>query len=107
MRASRTLFLLALASIPIQLNKFFFMPYSYVLGLPIDYRAPAIYFSDLTVLAFICTFFWQSRHKLHQIYFSCKNFILALIALNVYLVANAFVTRNTPGPAFFFSLKIL
>lgn len=107
MRATSTLFLLALASIPIQLNKFFFMPYSYVLGLPIDYRAPSIYFSDLTVLTFTFSFFWQNRHRLHTLYISYKNFILALVTLNVYLIVNAFITRNTPGPAFFFSFKIL
>ena len=41
------LFLAVLALIPVQLNKYFFITPSFVLGIPVDYRAISFYLSDI------------------------------------------------------------
>ena len=56
MRLSDFLFLATLAAIPIQLGKFFWIKSSFVLGIPIDYRAVSIYFADIIIFLYICAF---------------------------------------------------
>ena len=51
--------ILALLTIPFQLGKHFWLPFSYVWGLPIDYLAPTVYLNDIFLLitVFIKFFF--------------------------------------------------
>src|SRR3972149_2669723 len=64
MTFSGRLFLASVLTLPLQLNKFFFGEFSYVLGIPIDYRAIAIYLSDIFIVAYLCAvLFKNSRVK--------------------------------------------
>lgn len=76
------LFLLALASIPVQLGKFFFFDFSYVLGIPIDYRAPAVYLSDILIIVYILAFTEKNFKNFHKIFKLRKNFIYSIFLLN-------------------------
>lgn len=83
MPKSDLLFLLVLATLPLQLNKFFFPDYSYVLGIPIDYLAIAIYLSDLAIIAYLTAFIIENYRKLPAIFTAKKSIILALAALAI------------------------
>lgn len=89
MSKSDLLFLLALAAIPIQLGRHFFFDFSYVLGIPIDYRALIIYASDIAVILYLMFFFWGNRAKLKSIFKSLKTFIAVVIVFNTYLLADS------------------
>ncbi|MBI2598865.1 hypothetical protein HYW40_01455, partial [Candidatus Curtissbacteria bacterium] len=89
MSKSDLLFLLALAAIPIQLGRHFFFDFSYVLGIPIDYRALIIYASDIAVILYLMFFFWGDRAKLKSIFKSLKTFIAVVIVFNTYLLADS------------------
>ena len=95
MSKSDFLFLLVLATLPIQLNKFFFPEYSYVLGLPIDYRSPTIYLSDITIIAYLIAFIFANAWNLSKIVKLHKAFTTALLIFNFYLFAStAFSTSK-------------
>ncbi len=107
MRFSRIFFFLALLSLPIQLNKYFFLSSSYVLGIPIDYRAISVYFSDITIFLFIVSFIFDRNRELPKFFSSNKHVIYAFLLFNIYLLFDALITASSPGPAFYFSLKFL
>lgn len=106
MAKENILFLAVLALIPVQLNKYFFIDSSYVLGIPIDYRALSIYLSDFFVLAFILISFLKNRLGLTEIYLRNKKLIITLIALNLYLLLNNFFKPGFPT-TLFFALRVL
>lgn len=113
MKASELLFLGAILSLPIQLNKFFWPQYSYVLGIPRDLLAPSIYLSDILIVFYIaavfleCSFTKKLLGKLKGVYKSRKVFILAAAAFNFYLLANALFVSDRILLSFWFSLKVL
>lgn len=95
MALTDTLFLAALVSIPIQLGKFFFVDESYVLGIPIDYRALTLYFSDLVILTYLAIFLTANLKNLLKIYHLRKNFIVALVLFSLYLfITSLFVSSS-------------
>lgn len=98
------LFLLVLATVPVQLNKFFFTQSSFVLGIPIDYLAPAIYLSDLAIIAYVAAFAIGYRAKFTEIYRKRRKFIWILLAFTLYLTISS-IGQGTS--AFWASLKFL
>lgn len=100
MSKSDFLLLLVLALLPVQLAKFTFPESSYVLGLPIDYRAVAIYASDLAIISFIAASVFTFRGKLTYILKLYKDYILVIFIFNLYLL---FTTKDA---SLFFNLKI-
>ena len=106
MSKSSYLLLAVLASVPIQLGKFIFLDHSFVLGIPIDYRALAIYFSDLIVISYIFVFIFENRLKLPKLFKKNKEVILSLVIFNSYLLLNA-AFSTSKLPSLIFSLKII
>lgn len=104
---SRTFFLLVLILAPVQFSKFFFIKESYVLGIPIDYRAISIYALDLVVLAFIAFFIFENFKKFKKILTTQKNFGLSLLVFNLYLLLTSAFFSPDKTSSLFFSVKIL
>ena len=95
MPSADTLFLAALVSLPVQLGKFFFLDESYVLGIPIDYRAVTLYFSDLVILAYLVVFMMTNAKILLKIYHLRKNFIIVLAIFSLYLFITSLFVSST------------
>lgn len=106
MPVSNLFFLISIATLPIQLNKYFFLEHSYVLGIPIDYRAPVIYLSDIFILLTII--FTPLNHGKKLIAFTKKN--LALISLFTatfaYITLNDLITSTDKRASLYFDLRI-
>lgn len=107
MAKSELFLLLVFASLPIQLNKFFWPKYSFVLGIPIDIQAIGIYLIDVFIVLYILFFFFENFTKFKKIYFSNKNFILPLIIFNLYLLFNSIFISEIKPAAYYFNLKLL
>ena len=112
MKASDLLFLAALLSLPIQLNKFFWPQFSFVFGIPQDLLAPAVYLSDVLMVFYILVFIGEFRFKkgakdkFVSFYKRQKLFILAVLAFNFYLFLNAFFISDKPLLSLWFSSKV-
>ena len=106
MRKSDIFFLLAVASLPIQLNKFFFPEFSYVLGIPIDYRAIAIYFSDILIIGYLVLFFIEYRGKISKIVIPNKEFLTILTIFNIYLLLSSIFFSQSKEASTWFNIKI-
>lgn len=102
---SHLLFLLVLATLPIQLGKFFFPSHSYVLGIPIDYRAITFYLSDITIVLFIAAAILENRKKIGTLAKNFKPYITALVVFNLYLIFSAIFFSVSREASYFFSLK--
>ncbi len=107
MAKSDFLFLLVLASIPVQLGKHFFFPYSYVLGLPIDYRSLIIYVSDLAIVLYLAAFFWGNRKRLTSIYAKLKSFVIISTVLNAYLLIDSIFFSLDKEASLVFVAKVI
>src|SRR4030042_5764299 len=106
MRISNFLFLASLATLPIQLGKFFWPKFSFVLGIPIDYLALSVYLSDFVIIAYSVVFFLENFKNLRGIYRNQRTFFISLVLLNLYvLVAGLFVADNKLT-SLFFNLKL-
>lgn len=105
MSKSNILLIAVLAALPIQLNKFFFFDFSFVLGIPIDYLAPSIYASDIAIIAYILFFFKENGRKLKKIYISRKIPIIIFLILNLYLFLTSIFASKSPPVSLWFSLK--
>lgn len=106
MTKSDFLFLLAVASIPIQLGRHFFFPYSYVLGLPIDYRSLIIYVSDLAIILYLVIFFFENRKRLTLLYAKLKSFIVISAVFNAYLLIGSVLFSLDKEASLIFLAKI-
>lgn len=107
MRVSELLFLAVLASIPIQLNKFFFPSFSFVLGIPIDYRAVSIYFIDILIILLLVVVAIRPPKNFYNFLKNKKSFLYTLGALNIYLFLNAYFLSQSQTVSLLFALKIL
>lgn len=105
MSKSELLFLAVLIILPVQLNKFFFFDFSYVLGLPIDYRAISVYASDLVIIAYLI-FFTLENIKNHRKPSFPKHFLLIIASLNLYLFINSLFFSTSQIISLWFTLKI-
>lgn len=63
MNAAHILLSLLLLLLPTQLGYHFFLPFSFINGVPIDYLAPTIYLTDLVIGILFLTTVWLSRHS--------------------------------------------
>ncbi len=107
MSRSDIFFLAVLLTFPLQLNKFFFLNFSYVLGLPIDYRAPAIYLSDFFVLGYILIFLLENFSKPRKIFKNLNFFPYAIFAFDLYLLLNSLFFSISPQASFYFAARII
>ena len=112
MSKAELLFLVVIASVPVQLGKFFFPDYSYVFGIPIDYRVQAVYFSDIAIilyLAFSVKSLVSSSKKQKQLidFFFKKNpfYLISLTALVAYMVISNLFVSVSKIASLYFSLK--
>ena len=94
MLLSDGLFLAAVAAIPIQLNKFFWPPYSFIFGIPIDYRAVAVYFSDLLIIAYILVFFVKNIKSITKIFKKSSAFFYTATIFVAYLLLSSFISKD-------------
>jgi len=97
---SDLLFLVVLLTLPIQLGKHFFFSYSYIFGLPIDYRALTIYASDIAIVAYLTFFLFENRKKLKSFFKAYRQPALAIAGLDFYLLAQSLIFAS---PARLFS----
>ncbi|MBI3282994.1 O-antigen ligase family protein [Candidatus Curtissbacteria bacterium] len=102
---SRVFFLLVIAVLPVQLSKFFFLDHSFVLGIPIDYRAAALYLSDIAIVMFTIAAILENRKRIVVIAARYKDYIAALAVFNLYLFFSAVFFSVSPPASYFFSLK--
>src|SRR3990172_10163566 len=114
MRKSDLLFLAVLAVVPVQLGKFFWPQFSYVLGLRIDYLALTLYLSDLVVIGYFLVFVFENllsgqktRKNLQKIIFKRKDLLIAFLIFDLYLIFNATYVSSPPWVSLWFSLKFL
>jgi len=105
MAKSELLFLAVLASLPVQLGKFIFPDYAYVLGLPVDYRAITIYFSDIAISLYLIASLLRNTKNLKKIFL--KDYAIALLAFNVYLLLSSLFFSVSKNASLFFNFKIL
>lgn len=103
---SQLFFLLVIALLPIQLSKFFFVDYSYVLGLPIDYRAITLYLSDIATVLFLMAAIFENRRNFSLIVAKYKFYCLALFAFNFYLIITTIFFALSPA-SYYFNFKVL
>jgi hypothetical protein len=107
MRFSELLFLAVLASIPIQLNKFFFPQFSFVLGIPIDYLAVSVYFIDILIILLFCATIIKPPKNFYKFLKNKKSTIYLLGAFDIYLFLNAYFFSQSQTISLLFALKIL
>lgn len=113
MSKAQILFLVVLASLPIQLGKFFFPNYSYVLGIPIDYRAQTLYFSDLIIASYIIASVWSQitanknqKAKFKQFLTKNSYYLYILGVFLLYLVVDSALASISKQASLYFTLKI-
>lgn len=107
MGKSRRILPFVVATLPIQLNKYFFTDSSFVLGIPIDYLAVSIYLSDFAIAAYLILFILDNYKKSRILFVQSKNFLVPLVLLNIYFFANAVLISKSPQTSAYFSLKLL
>lgn len=105
MRLSSFFFLAILASLPVQLGKFFWPDFSYVLGIPIDYRAVTLYFTDFLLIFYLIFFSIENFKNFQAIAKNRRTLIISLVLINLYLFANAIFIGGEAS--IYFSLKFL
>ncbi len=93
-------------TLPIQLSKFFFPNYSYILGIPIDYRAISIYLIDIAVITYIIIFLLENAKNLKKIVKLQKNYLIALSIFDVYLFLNSYFFSTSQQASLVFTTKI-
>ena len=106
MRISSFLFLASLATLPIQLGKFFWSKSSFVLGIPIDYLAVSLYLSDLVIISYLVVFFLENFKNLGEIYRNRRTFFISLMLLNLYVLLSGLFVSDNKLVSLFFSLKL-
>lgn len=106
MSKSQLCLIAVLTTLPIQLSKFFFPDYAYVIGIPIDYRAIAVYLIDIATIAYLFVFIFENAKKLKSILNLQKNYIIALTAFNIYLLINAVLFSQSTQASLIFFAKI-
>ena len=107
MGKSRRILPFVVATLPIQLNKYFFTDSSFVLGIPIDYLAISIYLSDFAIILYLIIFVLDNYKKPQTLLAKSKNFLIPLLILNIYFIANSILTSKSPQTSAFSSLKFL
>ncbi len=88
------------------MGRHFWPASSFVLGLRVDYLSPTFFLTDLLVLAIL--FFWLGEKFLKKQFSPFRSFKTYwwVVAIFVFLLANAFLAQNQ-GAAFYQFIKIL
>ena len=107
MSKSDLLFLVSVASIPIQLNKFFFPDYSFVFGLPVDYRGISIYLSHIAIVLYLVAFVLENLKNHKKIFQRLKLFALVLFLFNSYLFISSAIFSVSNVASLIYNIKIL
>lgn len=94
---NKILFFLFLLLLPTQFGKHFFFDFSYLLGVRVDYLAPAVYLTDIII--FLLTIF---NLKIVLRFFKNKNIIISLFLLLI----NVLFSR-LPAISFYWFIKII
>lgn len=95
------LFWLLVFLLPVQLGKHFWLQFSYVLGLRIDYLSPTIYLTDILVLAILSPWILKKRLRRQNL----KKIVFFLVVFG-FLLLNCFSAQNQ-GAAFYKYFKII
>lgn len=95
------LFQIFILFLPTQLSLHFWPQFSYVFGIRVDYLAPALYFTDLLLLATLATWFLEDRKA---VYILTKYWKWG-IALFVFLLVNTYFS-HLPILSFYKWLRI-
>lgn len=90
--------------LPIQLSKFFWPEFSFVLGLRVDYLAPSLYLSDFSILAFILSSTLLAVLKNDFSKYGKFSFVLSLFLLAIFASA---ITAYSGGVAAFKAAKLV
>ena len=106
MKLHQKIFWLFIFLLPLQLGRHFWPASSFVLGLRVDYLSPTFFLTDLLVLAIL--FFWLGEKFLKKQFSPFRSFKTYwwVVAIFVFLLANAFLAQNQ-GAAFYQFIKIL
>ena len=106
MKLHQKFFWLFIFLLPLQLGRHFWPASSFVLGLRVDYLSPTFFLTDLLVLAIL--FFWLGEKFLKKQFSPFRSFKTYwwVVAIFVFLLANAFLAQNQ-GAAFYQFIKIL
>ena len=107
MTKSDLLFLAVLAVVPVQFGKFFFLDHSFVLGIPIDYRAISVYLSDLVILLYFAAFLFENIGSFKKNFKTIKGLFWAFLVLNLYLFITSSFFSISKVASLWFSLKFL
>jgi len=107
-KLSRFFLTLTLLSLPFQLGKHFWLPFSYVLGLPVDYLSPTLYLTDLFLMIsfFLYFFSFLKKKGLKKKFLKFFKLLTKYWWLIVLVVLNIVLAQNL-GVALFGWLKIL
>jgi len=95
------LFWLLVFLLPVQLGKHFWLQFSYVLGLRIDYLSPTIYLTDILVLVILSPWILKKRLRRQNL----KKIVFFLVVFG-FLLLNCFSAQNK-GAAFYKYFKII
>jgi O-antigen ligase len=106
MKLHQKFFWLFIFLLPLQLGRHFWPASSFVLGLRVDYLSPTFFLTDLLVLAIL--FFLLGEKFLKKQFSPFRGFKTYwwVVAIFVFLLANAFLAQNQ-GAAFYQFIKIL
>ena len=75
----KVLFLLSVLSIPIQLGKHFWPPFSFVNGIRVDYLSPTLYVSDIFIIALFLVSFLRLKKQLFPFFASPLFLMFTLV----------------------------
>ncbi len=109
----KILFLLILAAVPIQLGKFFFPYYSYVLGIPIDYRAQNLYLSDIVIVSYLVTAVFgifaggkKTRSDFKKFYNQRLFYLISIVSFLAFLLINSLISSVSKQASLYLFAKI-
>lgn len=102
-KITTTLWCLFLLFLPFQLGKHFWLPFSYINGLRVDYLAPAIYLQDIMLFVLIITYLWKQKYSVKRIVVSVPKTLSVVLVL--FVLSNIF-SSFYPPLTFYSSLRL-
>lgn len=108
MRMAASLFYLLVLFLPTQLGLHFFLPFSQIEGVPIDYLIPTLYFTDLLVICIVVGVLYHkfcTQKKFLTSFIQSKSFVFLLVGVT-YVLATSLMSVNV-GAAVYKWVKII
>lgn len=90
--STKFLWMLFLLSLPFQLGRHFWFPFSYVNGLRVDYLPPTIYLQDIIFLIILGVFLLQKKQNILKSIVSTPKTLSVLLVL--YVLSNIFFSLS-------------